>query len=67
MKRPEFTQEQLDWLCFIIGDWYLIWKHKMTDNEKTHRLGYAKEQLKLMIYEYEDKTLYEFIDQGCKL
>jgi hypothetical protein len=49
-KRPEFTTEQMDWICYQIGDWYLEWKNKLTDFEnKTHSLGYAKELLKAKI------------------
>lgn len=50
MKRPEFTTEQMDWICYQIGDWYINWKECLIDwNAKEHRLGYAKELLKEMI------------------
>ncbi len=58
MKRPEFTQEQENWLCETIGDWYLAWKYRIADyDNKTHNLGYAKEQLKALIC--EDKEFFE--------
>jgi hypothetical protein len=41
------TREQQDEICEIIGDWYLDWKNGLINwHDKTHRLGYAKEQLK---------------------
>lgn len=50
MNKPQFTQEQKDFICYQIGEWYLNWKHSLIDWEnKTHRLGYAKEKLKEMI------------------
>lgn len=56
MKKIEFTQEQKDHICYVIGDWYVIWKNKIiADYEnQTHRLGVAKEQLKIMICDGED-------------
>ncbi|HAT1796289.1 TPA: hypothetical protein JBL19_06180 [Legionella pneumophila] len=49
-KRPEFTQEQIDFICYQIGEWYLDWKPCLVDwQTKNHRLGYAKEKLKTMI------------------
>ena len=49
--QESFTREQIDFICYQIGDWYLEWKERIiTDLEQgTHRLGYAKEQLKTMI------------------
>ena len=32
--------------CEIIGEWYMRWKDKITNEGSTHRLGYAKEDLK---------------------
>ena len=50
MKNPGFTDEQMDWICYQIGEWYIAWKHRLINfEEKTHRLGYAKEKLKEMI------------------
>ncbi len=49
-ERPDFTPEQIDWICYQIGNWYLEWKHKIVNYEdKTHKLGHAKELLKIMI------------------
>lgn len=49
-KPPEFTDEQRDYICYMIGEWYLRWKNKITDNDNPHRLGIAKEQLKEFIF-----------------
>ncbi len=38
----------------IIGRWYFNWKDKMTDYNAPHKLGYAKEDLKVMIDEEFD-------------
>ena len=47
MKRPEFTAEQIDWICYQIGDWYCHWKQCLVDYDaREHKLGYAKELLK---------------------
>jgi hypothetical protein len=55
MKKPEFTKDQEYYICWIIGDWYLSWKHKIANYEnKTHSLGYAKEQLKDMLFPDEE-------------
>lgn len=49
-KRPKFTNEQINWICFAIGEWYLYWKNCICNYEdKTHNLGFAKEQLKMII------------------
>ena len=46
----KFTNEQKDFISYMIGEWYVAWKNKLVDyDDKTHRLGYAKEQLKLWI------------------
>lgn len=46
----KFTQQQIDFICYTIGDWYLTWKPILVDYEnKTHRLGYAKERLKELL------------------
>lgn len=48
--KPLFTVEQIDWLCYQIGEWYLEWKHKITvEPGAQHRLGIAKEALKEML------------------
>ncbi|MFA6080727.1 MAG: hypothetical protein WC753_04620 [Candidatus Gracilibacteria bacterium] len=50
MNRPHFTQEQKDWICYQIGEWYLIVKDNLVNYQnKTHRLGQAKELLKGMV------------------
>lgn len=52
MQRPNFTREQEDWICEIIGDWYFTWKNSMTNNREPHSLGRAKEDLKLLLCGY---------------
>jgi hypothetical protein len=41
-----FTQEQIDHICYQIGDWYLAMKPLL---EGQHNLGFMKEKLKAMI------------------
>jgi hypothetical protein len=46
-KRPDFTYEQIDFICYQIGEWYCEWKNNITTGDgHGHRLGYAKELLK---------------------
>lgn len=45
-KKAMFTQEQIDHICYQIGDWYLMMKPLL---EGQHNLGYMKEKLKTMI------------------
>lgn len=50
MNNPSFTSEQIDFICSQIGHWYQDWKYKINSTgETTHRLGYAKEELKSRI------------------
>jgi predicted RNase H-like nuclease len=39
-------------LCYLIGEWYLSWKSRITVDGGQHRLGVAKEDLKEIICEY---------------
>lgn len=50
-NQSSFTPEQIDFICYQIGHWYLEWKDRLVLDLKkgTHRLGYAKEQLKTII------------------
>jgi hypothetical protein len=50
-EQKSFTPAQIDFICFQIGEWYVNWKERIIVDlkEGTHRLGYAKEQLKEMI------------------
>ena len=36
-------------LAEVIGQWYFDWKDKITDYGVTHKLGFAKEDLKARI------------------
>ena len=49
--QESFTPEQIDFICYQIGDWYLDWKNRIVvdGKEGQHRLGVAKEHLKTMI------------------
>ena len=48
----KLTVEQQDRICWLIGDWYLHIKNNLVNYEqKTLKLGYAKEILKAMICE----------------
>jgi hypothetical protein len=44
--RKSFTREQIDFICYQIGDWYLMMKELL---EGQHNLGHMKEKLKIMI------------------
>jgi hypothetical protein len=50
-NQESFTPEQIDFICYQIGEWYMEWKDRIICDLKQgqHRLGYAKEQLKSMI------------------
>ena len=48
--QSSFTESQRTFICHQIGDWYLNWKDSIANHDhKTNNLGYAKEQLKIMI------------------
>ncbi len=50
MSDIKFTNEQIDYICYKIGEWYCRWDKRLVDyDERTHKLGFAKEQLKMMI------------------
>lgn len=68
MKRPEFTKEQENWMCDMVGDWYLYWKPRLIDYEtKTHKLGYAKEMLKAILCQDKEFFIHEDELKGEKL
>ena len=50
-NQESFTPEQIDFICYQIGEWYLAWKDRIIIDlhDGTHRLGYAKERLKEII------------------
>ena len=57
VENIEFTSRQKDFICHQIGAWYLGCKNDLVNfDERTHRLGSAKELLKVMICgsSYED-------------
>jgi hypothetical protein len=55
-----FTTQQIDHICYQIGEWYIQWQEKMWVDGKPnqHWLGFAKEELKTMICgdEYTDNS-----------
>jgi hypothetical protein len=57
--KVKFTEEQQDYLCEVIGEWYLKWKGKITPNHQPHSLGIAKEELKAMICGYYHNDFLE--------
>lgn len=54
------TTQQIDHICYQIGEWYINWESKMwiKDKPNQHWLGLAKEELKTMICgdEYTDNS-----------
>lgn len=63
----KFTKQQVDFICYEIGEWYVQWKNQLVDYEaKTHRLGYAKELLKERICGEEYKDLEDEYDINPK-
>jgi hypothetical protein len=63
---PNFTQEQKDFICYKIGEWYLSVKDRLVNyQDKTHRLGSAKELLKAMVCDDEIEYCLSII-QGLK-
>jgi|SRR5579859_1798775 len=44
--QKSFTPDQINHICYQIGDWYLMMKPLL---EGQHNLGYMKEKLKIMI------------------
>ncbi len=49
--QESLSREQINFICYQIGDWYIDWEKKMWVDGKPnqHWLGVAKEQLKAMI------------------
>lgn len=63
MTKPEFTPEQRDWICWQIGEWYVKWKDRLVNYEdRTHKLGFAKEILKTMICDSEEEITNTLLD-----
>lgn len=60
------TQDQKDAICYIVGEWYANWRDRLVQwEDKTHRLGYAKEILKDMLCAtriYCRKCGFEYLD-----
>ncbi len=45
-NNPNFTQYQKNFICYQIGEWYLMMKPLL---EGQHNLGYMKEKLQLVV------------------
>ena len=52
-------------LADVIGQWYADWRYKITDNGVTHRLGYAKEELKQKIEQAFSDDVCECQEPNC--
>lgn len=52
-NKPNFTQDQKNFICYQIGDWYMMMKPLL---EGQHNLGYMKEKLKIMVC--DEETIY---------
>lgn len=65
----KFTKQQVDFICYQIGEWYVQWKNQLVDYEaKTHRLGQAKEALKERICGLEEwKDLEDEYDPNSNI
>lgn len=54
-KPLKFTDNEKIGICSKIGEWYLKWKDQLVDyNNRVHRLGYAKEELKSLICDSDE-------------
>ena len=64
----KFTKQQVDFICYEIGEWDVQWKNQLVDYDaKTHRLGYAKELLKERICGKEYKDLEDEYDPNSNI
>jgi len=65
----KFTKQQVDFICYQIGEWYVQWKNQLVDYDaKTHRLGQAKEALKERICGLEEwKDLEDEYDPNSNI
>lgn len=56
------NKEQEYEICYLIDEWYLEWKKKITAPGIPHMLGIAKEQLKHLLCSYPvDKTIERLV------
>ena len=65
----KFTKQQVDFICYQIGDWYMQWRDQLVDYEtRTHRLGAAKEALKERFCSLEEwETLEDEYDPNVNV
>jgi hypothetical protein len=65
----KFTKQQVDFICYQIGDWYMQWRDQLVDyDNKQHRLGYAKEALKERFCSLEEwETLEDEYDPNVNV
>lgn len=45
-KRPKFTREQEDWLYGELGEWWLSWRNRITNESSQHSLVQAASEIK---------------------
>jgi hypothetical protein len=66
MDKIDFTKAQEDYVRYVIGDWYLKWKNAFSADckcgAKEHRLGFAKENLKTMLFPLPPSPQYYFLE-----
>lgn len=53
MKKPKFTREEENWICFALDDWYLTYKGVIQYSPGD--FGYVKEILKLRLCDYPER------------
>jgi hypothetical protein len=65
----KFTKQQVDFICYQIGDWYMQWRDQLVDYKtRTHRLGAAKEALKERFCSLEEwETLEDEYDPNVNV
>jgi hypothetical protein len=65
----KFTKQQVDFICYQIGEWYMQWRDQLVDYEtRTHRLGVAKEALKERFCSLEEwETLEDEYDPNVNV
>lgn len=64
-----YTDEQVNDICYKIGEWYLDWKHRICAHKmncpgcecQTHWLGQAKENLKYSLFTPSARELKNLI------
>ena len=58
MKKITLSREQEDYICYVIGEWYVKWKMRDLNSS----IGYAKEELKHMICDPQEEYVSPIMD-----